>query len=217
MAAVAADALGQGLEAWVSPDRWDQDADTALDYIAEAARSAGELDRQWPGRVVLVVANEVTFFMRGFIEGSTVTERLKSPALQDRIRSGALTAPVNDFLSRASRAVRPAFEGSITYASLFFEPVDWTLFDFAAASLYRDARIRPFMDRVLRRLLGQGRPAVITAAQAVRGLACSLSVARASSRTPSALSTPRSRTVTPTSASAACARCSSARCACLRR
>jgi ABC-type branched-subunit amino acid transport system ATPase component len=31
------------------------------------------------------------------------------------------------------------------------------------------------------------------------------------------LSTPRSRTVTPTSARAACTRCSSARCACLRR
>jgi hypothetical protein len=162
VAAVAADALGQGLEAWVSPDLWDQDADTALDYIAEAARSAGELDRQWPGRVVLVVANELTFFMRGFIEGSTVAERLKSPALPDRVRSGALTAPVNALLSRASRAVRPAFGGSITYASLFFEPVDWTPFDFAAANLYRDIKIRPFMDRVLRRLLGQGRPAIIT-------------------------------------------------------
>lgn len=46
VAAVAADALDQGLEAWVSPDLWDQDADTALDYIAEAARSASDQDCQ---------------------------------------------------------------------------------------------------------------------------------------------------------------------------
>ncbi len=160
--AVAADALEQALEPWLSPDVWDQDADAALDYVAEAARSAGELHRQWPGRVVLVVASELTLFTRGIIEGSTVIERAKNPALWDRVRSGALNAPVNDFLSRASRAVRPAFEGSITYASLFFEPVDWTLFDFVAANLYRDAGMRSMMDGVLRRLLGHDRPVIIT-------------------------------------------------------
>jgi hypothetical protein len=88
--AVAADALEQGLEPWLSPDVWDQDADAALDYVAEAARSAGELHRQWPGRVVLVVASELTLFTRGIIEGSTVIERAKNPALWDRVRSGSV-------------------------------------------------------------------------------------------------------------------------------
>jgi hypothetical protein len=160
--AVAADALEQGLEAWLAPDVWDQDADATLDYIAEAARSAGELHRQWQGRVVLIVASELTFFLRGIVEGSTVIERAKNPALMDRIRSGALNASVNDFLSQASRAARPVFEGSITYGSLFFEPVDWTLFDFAGVQLYRDAAMAPMMDGVLRRLRGHNRPVIIT-------------------------------------------------------
>ena len=54
------------------------------------------------------------------------------------------------------------FKGTVTYASVPLETVDWGRFDVVAVDLYRDARIRDHFSDLLRRFFVHGRPVVIT-------------------------------------------------------
>jgi hypothetical protein len=156
------DALQQELEVWLSPELWDKNPDETLDYIADAAGRAEELRQQRPGQVVFSVGSELTLFMQGIIEGDTFFERLQNPSFWEQIRSGAHNAPLDAFLAKANDAVRQVFKGSVTYASVPLETVDWGRFDVVAVDLYRDARIRDRFTDVLRRFFAHGRPVVIT-------------------------------------------------------
>jgi hypothetical protein len=156
------DALEQGLAVWVSPELWDHSPEDTLDYVAEAARRAEELRLHRPGQVVFSVGSELTLFMRGILEGDTFLERLHHPSFGEQIRSGAHNAPLDAFLAKANDAVRQVFKGSVTYASVPLETVDWGRFDVVAVDLYRDARIRDRFPDLLRRFFTHGRPVVIT-------------------------------------------------------
>ena len=158
----AEDALDQGLEVWLSPELWDQSPEETLDYIASAAGRAEELRRRRPGRVVFSVGSELTLFMRGILEGTSVFERLEHPSFWENVRSGAHNAPLNAFLAKANDRVRQVFLGSVTYASVPLEAVDWSLFDFVGVDLYRDARVRERFGDIVRRFLAHGRPVAIT-------------------------------------------------------
>jgi hypothetical protein len=151
-------ALNLGLEVWFSPELWDHDADETLAYLKAAARTAHGLEAQWPGRVVFSVGSELTFFMRGFVPGANVLKRLASPQLVEIIRSGAHNVPLNRFLGRAAEAVRSEFRGPLTYASLPFEVVDWSPFDWVGGDFYRDARSRDRYPEVLERFRRFGKP-----------------------------------------------------------
>lgn len=154
----ASDALDLGLEVWFSPELWDRTPDETLVYLADAAKDAETLRSRAPDRVVLSVGSELTLFMRGFIPGKTVLERLASKSLPQIIRSGAHNAPLNAFLGRAAATVRREFHGPLTYASLPFESVDWKPFDFVGGDFYWDARSRAQYPEILRRFRSFGRP-----------------------------------------------------------
>ena len=156
------DALDQGLEVWLSPELWDRSPEVTLDYLVQAAERAEALRQGHPDKVVFSVGSELTLFMRGILDGDTFLERLHHPAFGERIRSGAHKAPLDAFLTRANDAVRGVFKGSVTYASVPLETVDWSRFDFVAVDLYRDARIRDRFTDLLRSFFGHGRPVVIT-------------------------------------------------------
>ncbi len=156
------DALQQGLEVWLSPELWDNSPGETLDHIADAAGRAEELRRHWPGQVVFSVGFELTLFMQGILEGDTFFERLQHPSFQEQIRSGAHNARLDSFLAKANAAVRQVFKGSVTYASVPLETVDWSRFDFVAVDLYRDARIKDRFADVLRRFFAHDRPVVIS-------------------------------------------------------
>ena len=160
--AVAADALGLGLDVWLSPELWDRDMKETLAYIAAAAKAAEPLHRDHPGRVTLSVGTELTLFMRGLLEGDTFQQRLAHPGLWERLRSGAHNAPLNEFLAEAAGAARQVFGGGISYASLVAEDVDWTVFDVMAVDLYREASNRDWFERALKGLFRHGKPVVIT-------------------------------------------------------
>jgi hypothetical protein len=49
----------------------------------------------------------------------------------------AVPPRLNEFLRQAVDAVRASFSGRLTYASLPFEAVDWSMFDFVAVDAYR--------------------------------------------------------------------------------
>ena len=160
--ATAEDALSLGLEAWLAPEMWDRTADETLGYVIAAASDAQRLYQRWPGRVYLSVGTELTFFMRDILEGATFGERLANPGLIDRLRAGTLNEPLNEFLARASDAVRRVFGGGITYASLPFEQVEWRRFDFVGVDLYRDATNRESFADIVRRYVSLGRPVTVT-------------------------------------------------------
>jgi hypothetical protein len=156
------DALDQGLEIWVSPELWDHSPQDTLDYLAEAAKRSEELRQHRPGQVIFSVGSELTLFMRGILEGDTFLERLRHPSFAEQIRSGAHNAPLDAFLAKANDAVRQVFKGSVTYASVPLETVDWGRFDVVAVDLYRDARIRDHFGDLLRRFFAHDRPVVIS-------------------------------------------------------
>jgi hypothetical protein len=156
------DALDLGLEVWLSPELWDHSPDETLAYTARAAARAEELHKLHPGRVVLSVGTELTLFMAGIVEGDSVFERLNHPTFWEQVRSGAHNARLNAFLTEATERVREVFHGTITYASVPLETVEWDRFDIVGVDLYRDARLRDRFGEILGRYLAHGRPVAIT-------------------------------------------------------
>jgi hypothetical protein len=156
------DALDLGLEVWLSPELWDHSPVETLDYIVDATERAEKLRKHRPGQVVLSVASESTLLMSGIVEGGTFFERLHHPSFWERVRSGTHNAPLSAFLAEANDGVREVFHGSVTYASVPLETVDWSRFDFVSLDLYREARIRDRFADIVRGYFGHDRPVAIT-------------------------------------------------------
>ena len=153
-------ALEPGLEVWFSPEMWDRGQEETVDSVARSAELAHSLEEASPGRVVMSVGSEVILFSQGFIPGENVLERLANPRLREILFAPAIQASLNDFLGRLASAARQAFRGKLTYASVGFEQVDWTPFDYVAVDLYRGD---PMFDRypeLLRRYTSLGKPFV---------------------------------------------------------
>ncbi|MGH3407386.1 MAG: hypothetical protein ACRDRJ_33525 [Streptosporangiaceae bacterium] len=158
--AAAEDALGLGLDVWLSPELWNRSPDTTVRYLRRAAAAAEEVHIQWPGRVVFSVGTELTLFMRGIVAGGTSGKRVQ--ALREVRSTGAHNAPLNAFLTRAAVAVREVFNGPVTYAALPFEQVDWEMFDIIGLNHYWREPVKDRYLPTLESLLGTGKPVVIS-------------------------------------------------------
>ena len=130
-------ALEEGLEVWLSPLLWDKSEDETVAYLAKAAGRLEALRKQWPDKVVLSVGGESTLFMQGILQGKNIIQRLRSPKFRASIMAGEHNAPLNAFLAKAVAAVRKEFKGELTYHSLIWEKVDWSLFDYVGVDHYR--------------------------------------------------------------------------------
>jgi hypothetical protein len=161
LAAAAEEALRQGLEVWFSPELWNKAPDATLRHIARAAAAAEDLRARWPGRLVFSVGTELTFFMRGIIDGRAFNRRVRGASLE-LLRSGTHDKPLNAFLARASQAVRDVFGGPVTYASLPFEHVDWDMFDLIGIDHYWREPVKDRYLTTLEPLLASGKPVMIT-------------------------------------------------------
>jgi len=157
----AEDALTQGLEVWLSPEMWDRSQEETLAYLKHAAEVAEALRQRFPGRVVLSVGSEATLFQQGIVEGENFMQRLNNPTFWINILSGKHNEPLNAFLAKACCAVRQTFKGEVTYFSVSFEKVDWSLFDFVGVDLYRDARIKSVFDKMAKGYLVYKKPVII--------------------------------------------------------
>jgi hypothetical protein len=157
---VAGDALGQGLEVWFSPELFEKSVPTTLRYLVEAAKAAESLRERFPGRLVFCVGTEASLFTRGIVPGRTIDKRIAS--LRTQFRSGTGGQPLQAFLADASGAVRRVFHGPLTYASLPFEQVDWSLFDIIGVDHYRVARNEDRYVGTLERFFTHGKPVVNT-------------------------------------------------------
>jgi len=160
---VAADqALKLGLEVWLSPEMWDKGQEETLAYISKAAAAAENLRSLWPHKLVFLVGSELTLFMQGIVPGRSVMQRMGSPASWEILKAGKHNAPLNAWLTKANESVRKVFLGQVTYASLVWEAVDWSLFDFVGVDHYRVAKINDQYIEMLQPSFAHGKPVVIT-------------------------------------------------------
>jgi hypothetical protein len=159
---VAECALAMGLEVWLSPTLLGRPPDETLRSFVAAAEQAERLRQQYPERVVLVLGGELTLLMQGIVPGRDFAARTREAFT--RIKAGDLSTNerLDEFLGRASAAVRAVYRGPLTYASLIWEDVNWDRFDIIGVDLYRDARIKDRYTALLEPLLAHGKPVVNT-------------------------------------------------------
>lgn len=100
--------------------------------------------------------------MQGIVPGRNVVQRLGNPANLEFLKAGRHNAPLNEFLAKATTAVRAVFGGSLTYASLPWEAVEWSAFDFVGVDHYRAAQIRDQYVEMLEPAFSRGKPVVVT-------------------------------------------------------
>src|SRR5262245_13508253 len=157
-------AAAAGLEVWLSPFTCDLTTDELLAVLADCAERAERL-RQQGAEVVLLTGSELSLFTVGFLPGATLKERLALLSAPPRLREVLphVPASINDFLRKAVGMVRERFGGKISYASIPFEGVDWTPFDFLATDAgYRSIEIADHYRDGIRALVAQGKPVAIT-------------------------------------------------------
>jgi hypothetical protein len=158
----AKDALQQGLEVWFSPQLWNKSPERTLNYISKAAAAAEKLREDYPEQLVFSVGSESTLFMQGILEGRTLWKRLRNMMSGKEVKDGAHNKPLNDYLFKANTAVRDVFHGPVTYASLIFEKVDWSIFDIVGIDHYWGVLIKDRYLDMLKPHFAFGKPVVIT-------------------------------------------------------
>jgi hypothetical protein len=155
------DALKQGLEVWLSPEMWDKSQEETLDYLVKAATAVEKLREHWPQHLVLSAGSELTLFMKGMVEGNNLLERMGNSTFWESIRAGSHNKPLDAFLTRANKAVRQVFHGKVTYMSVPFETVNWSLFDFVGVDIYRETRIKDTFGEIIKRYFVHNKPVII--------------------------------------------------------
>jgi hypothetical protein len=163
----ATHAVAAGLEVWFSPFTCDLTTDELLDFLADCAERAERLRKQG-AEVVFVTGAELSLFTVGFLPGDTLDDRLSLLATPQRLREELPKVParINSFLRNAAAVVRERFGGKISYASIPFEGVNWTPFDFIAVDNYRSLAIaeqyRSGMHALVTQGKALGKPVAIT-------------------------------------------------------
>jgi hypothetical protein len=153
-----------GLEVWFSPFTCQLTTGELLALLGDCAERAERLRRQG-AKVVLLTGSELSLFTVGFLPGDTLDERLNLLTTPQRLRAVLPQVPtrINDFLRQAVDLVRERFGGKISYASIPFEGVDWTPFDFLSTDAgYRSIEVADRYRDGIRALVAQGKPVAIT-------------------------------------------------------
>lgn len=159
----ATHAVTAGLEVWFSPFTCDLTTDELLGFLADCAERAERL-RERGAEVVFVTGAELSLFTVGFLPGDTLEDRLALLEAPHRLREELPKVParINSFLSKAAAVVRERFGGKLSYASIFFERVDWTPFDFISVDAYRSIEVAEQYRAAIQSLVSQGKPVAIT-------------------------------------------------------
>jgi len=154
-------ALQLGLEVWFCPELWNKSPEKTLDYTAKSAEVAERLRKRYPDKVVMSVGSELTLFMKGIVKGRSLWGRMRNAFHGGLVKSGKHNKPLNEYLFKVVEAVRKAYYGPVTYASLPFEQVDWGLFDFIGIDHYRAEQINDRYTDMLKPLVALGKPVAV--------------------------------------------------------
>ena len=155
-------ALDVGLEVWFYPIWWDRSPQETLGYFVKGAKAAQEISESAQDKVVFVMGGELTLFMKGILQGRNFRTRLADPGMLTKVKAGEHNKPLNDFLAKAAVAVRSVYQGRLTYASLVWEQVDWTPFDFIGVDHYRTIKMGDTYVEMLQPAFSHGKPVVVT-------------------------------------------------------
>jgi hypothetical protein len=148
-----------GLEVWFCPFTHNITSDEVLALLADCAERAERL-RQSGAEIVFVTGSELSIVTTGFMPGDTLTERMAVLADPARVRQiiPEVRLRMKELLAKAVELVRARFGGKISYASLPFEGVEWSLFDIIATDAgYRTAAMADRFRDQMRVFVEQGR------------------------------------------------------------
>jgi hypothetical protein len=148
-----------GLEVWFCPFTHNLTADEVLALLADCADRAERL-RQNGAEIVLLTGSELSLFTNGFFPGDTLEERtaILSDSLRVRQIIPEVRIKMKKLLRDAVDVIRARFAGRISYASLPFEGVDWSLFDIIATDAgYRTAAMADRYRDQMKAFVAQGR------------------------------------------------------------
>jgi hypothetical protein len=135
-------ALEQGLQVWLSPACIDATMEEALIYLKDCAKAAEQLRLKYPD-LILVIGCEYSLYLKGFLKGETLYDRLKrmfNPFgifLNITGLRNNVYRRLNIFLEKMVRNIRLEFLGQLTYASGTWEKINWELFDMIGIDHYR--------------------------------------------------------------------------------
>ncbi|MFP3114071.1 hypothetical protein [Streptomyces sp. Iso 434] len=154
-----------GLEIWFSPYPLELGTDEMLSLFADCAERAERVRRRG-AEVVFVTGVELSVMNQGFLDGAGTEERLAWLLADSELRADRMamaSTRVNAFLRDAVTVVRERFHGSITYAAIPFEGVDWSPFDFVTYELIRSAEVADRFREAVRDLTTtQPKPVAVT-------------------------------------------------------
>lgn len=160
-AKLAADA---GLEVWYCPFTCGLTISELNSFLIDAADRAERI-RSLGAEVVFITGSEISLINKGFFKEETLAERLAliTNPLVFREQLPLVQQKMNVFLANVVQQVRQKFKGKISYASLPFEGIDWSLFDFIATDAgHRSAAIAPYFKKGIQTLVSQGKAVAIT-------------------------------------------------------
>jgi len=134
--AAARYAADAGLEVWFCPFTSGLTGDELLELLGDSADRAERL-RKRGAEVALLTGSELSLFTVGLLPGDSLEDRLALLAEPIRLRAlfPEMRARIRELLGRAVKVVRRRFGGKLSYASLPFEGIDWTSFDFIGCRL----------------------------------------------------------------------------------
>ena len=161
---VAKLAAAEGLEVWYCPFTCGLTIDELACFLIDAAERAERI-RSSGAEVVFITGSEISLFNKGFFKEETLAEQLAliTNPLKFREQLPHVQLHFKAFLTDVVQQIRQKFKGKISYASLPFEGVDWSLFDFISTDGgHRSAAIAPYFQKGIQAMVSQGKPVAIT-------------------------------------------------------
>lgn len=159
-------ALEQGLQVWLMPSYIDATGEEAVSHLVDCAKAAESLRAKY-NELIFVTGFEYSLFLKGFVKGETIYQRLGNMFNPLNMILNALGLKknrykqLNKFLSDAARKIREQFNGQVTYASGTWEKIDWTPFDFVGIDHYRSNYNKSGYSNELRAYYKFNKPVVI--------------------------------------------------------
>jgi hypothetical protein len=153
-----------GLEVWYCPFTCNLTKSELLTFLVDSAERAERI-RCKGTEVVFLTGSEISLCNKGFFSEQEFNDRL--PLLKDPIKLRELLPEarkqLHTFLLETVSLVRKKFNGKISYASLPYENVDWSLFDILSTDgAYRLAENAAYLEKGIRTLVNSGKPVAIT-------------------------------------------------------
>lgn len=155
-------AIETGLEVYLRPDATDRPRRELFEHLEAVAERAEALRLEHPDRVTLLVGSEFSHAAPGIVPGFRSFIRLQIILRFHRLLRRRIDRRLHRLLARTAEVARHRFNGPLTYAAAGWEQVDWSLFDLVGVSLYRSRRNRDGYTGLVRSLVDDGKPVVIT-------------------------------------------------------